>query len=142
MEGRRVTGQGAAPANFDEDAEKYKRIKEYDDDYVRAAFKHVRSPREVKVMKVFIYTNVEKYRYRSSLTVCRDFPIPAGCAAAGVAALSRRASEPVRDDDGEVEEGRREARVPAGPRGNCEALRGGQPPCTVPPLQQDFLASG
>jgi hypothetical protein len=70
MEGRRVTAQGAAPANFDADAKKYKRIREYDDDYVRAAFKYARSPVEVRVMKEFVYTNVEKYRYRSSLTVC------------------------------------------------------------------------
>jgi hypothetical protein len=69
-DGRRVTRQGAAPANFDADAEKYKRIKEYDDGFVREAFKRIRTPREVKAMKNFIYSNVERYNHKSTLTVC------------------------------------------------------------------------
>jgi hypothetical protein len=69
MDGRRVTGAGAAPANYDKDAEN-SHTREHDNQFVRKAFQHVRTPREVKAMKAFIYSNVEKYNHKSELTIC------------------------------------------------------------------------
>src|SRR5258708_260997 len=69
-DGRRVAPLGAAPANYDKDAEKERSTKEHDNQFVRKAFQHVRTPREVKAMKAFIYSNVEKYNHKSELTIC------------------------------------------------------------------------
>jgi hypothetical protein len=66
---RRVTAAGAAPANYDADAEKHAR-REHETQFVLKAFQYVRTPREVKAMKQFIYSNVERYSHKSELTVC------------------------------------------------------------------------
>lgn len=68
--GRRVAPSGAAPTNYDADVEKEKTKKEHDNQFVRASYQRVRTPREVKAMKAFIYSNVEKYNHKSELTIC------------------------------------------------------------------------
>ena len=65
---RKVVASGSAPAKYDSDAEKERRIKEHANQFVRKAFQCVRTPREVKAMKAFLYSNVEKSK--SELTIC------------------------------------------------------------------------